>query len=160
MLYLKVIENTVNFSVAKMCQTTKAMEDDEDGNNNFDSVALSLTEQKNNCSCYLSVKNVTSSSSSLYIKQYNYVGRQPSCGMEIDIDQHRSNPHEIVPLPGPIPSRCNSTVTQNMFSLLKNETLQFISRIVDGHFNTGYCIQIIRGLEEFKICFKIFSTLR
>ncbi|VDI13121.1 Hypothetical predicted protein, partial [Mytilus galloprovincialis] len=127
-----------------MCQTTKAMEDDEDGNDNFDSVALSLTEQTNNCSCYLSVKNVTSPSSSLYIKQYQYVERQSSCGMEIDIDQHRSNPYEIVPLPGPIPSRCNSTVGQKQFSLFKNERLQFISRIVDGNFNTGYCIQIIR----------------
>lgn len=125
-----------------MCQKKTAVEETEDGSDYFDSIFLSLTVNKNNCSCYLYVKNFTISPS-LYIKQYNNEPQQALCGMEMDIYQHR--PREVVPLIDPIPTRCNGSGQSNYFSLVKDEYLQFRSRIVDGNFSKGYCIQIIRG---------------
>ncbi|CAC5418084.1 unnamed protein product [Mytilus coruscus] len=63
--------------------------------------------------------------------------------MEKDIDQHRRTPLEIVPLPDPIPSRCNSTVEQNPFSLLKDDSTVYIQNIhyvTDGSFLEISCV--------------------
>ncbi|CAC5418080.1 unnamed protein product [Mytilus coruscus] len=70
--------------VAKMCQTTTALENDEDGNDIFDSVFLSLIEQANNCYCNMSIKNVTTTVD-LYINRLNNLTERLLCGMEIDI---------------------------------------------------------------------------
>lgn len=128
-----------------MCKTTTAVEDYEDGNDTFDSVFLSLTEPENNCSCTVSVKNVTSYIFvNLYIKRLNNLAEKSLCGMEISIYLIRLD-ETILVLPNRIPTRCDSKENKISLSLFRNEHLQFTSRAVDGNFSIGYCIQIARG---------------
>lgn len=128
-----------------MCQSTTAVEDDQDGNAYFDSVFLSLTEQANNCSCTVSVKNA-SGFVNLHIQRLNTLNEQPLCGMEIDI-LHVRRPFEFYFL-NRSPTRCDSREESIYLTLLGDEYLQFTSRVLDGNFSNGYCIQITRGSLE------------
>ncbi|XP_052088232.1 uncharacterized protein LOC127725339 isoform X2 [Mytilus californianus] len=130
--------------MAKMCQTTTSVEDDKDGNANFDSVFLSLTERSHNCSCFLSVKNLKTFVN-LYIRRLNNLTGQSLCGMEIEIYQRRRQ--EFILL-NRTPTRCDSKETTISLSLIRNEYIQFTSRVVDGNFSSGYCIQISREHRE------------
>lgn len=125
-----------------MCQATTAFENDEDGNDNFDSVFFSLTEQDNNCYCNVSLKNIENPVN-LIINRLNNLTGHSLCGMEIDILQVRSQ-QDIVPLEQ-IPTRCDSKENTIRLSLVYDEYLSFTSRVVGGIFSVGYCIQIIRG---------------
>lgn len=129
-----------------MCQTTARVEDDQDGNIYFDcdSVFLSLIQQKDNCSCTVSVKQ-THSFVNLFIKRLNNLTEQPLCGMEIDI--YLVSPHENYLLHQSL-TRCENKETTIGLSIIGNEYIQFITRVVDGHFSNGYCIQIIKGSLE------------
>ncbi|CAC5418057.1 unnamed protein product [Mytilus coruscus] len=98
-----------------MCQTTTAVEDDEDGSDNLDSAFLSLTEQGHNCSCSLSVKNI-SRYVNLYIRRFNNLTDQSLCGMEIEIYQRR--PIETILLDR-TPTRCDSREHTIYLSLLE-----------------------------------------
>lgn len=129
-------------SVAKMCQANTVFENDKDGNDNFDSVFFSLTEQDNNCYCNVSIKNIETSVD-LIINRLNNLTGNSLCGMEIDILQVRSQ-QEIFLLKQ-IPTRCDSKENTIRLSLFYDEYLRFTSRVVDGEFSVGYCIQIIRG---------------
>ncbi|CAC5418076.1 unnamed protein product [Mytilus coruscus] len=126
--------------VAKMCQSTTAVENDDDGNDTIDSVFLSLLEQENYCSCNISVKNVQTTIN-LNITRLNNLTEQPLCGIEIDIYFLRPNESNV---PESFPIRCNSTEQTLRFSLFRNEYLQFTSRVEDGNFSIGYCVQILR----------------
>lgn len=134
----------MNISVVTMCQGKKTvMEDEQDGSENVDSVFLSLMKQENNCSCNVTVKDLTTSAK-INFKRINF-SEQPYCGMEIDVYQIRQNENETVPT-NDMPTKCNSTKHTQSLSLIKNEYLRFTSRVVDGNFSTGYCIQIERGM--------------
>ncbi|VDI78196.1 Hypothetical predicted protein [Mytilus galloprovincialis] len=130
--------------MANMCLSTKMVEDDDDGNDNFDSVFLSLTEQENNCSCTFSVKNANTPVN-LYIKRLNNLADKLLCGMEKDIYFIRRN--EMFQT-NRIPTRCDSKENTISLSLFGNEHLQFTSRVVDGNFSIGYCIQIAREHKQ------------
>lgn len=127
-----------------MCQTTARVEDDQDGNIYFDSVFLSLIQQEDNCSCTVSVKN-THSFVNLFIKRLDNLTEQPLCGMEIDI--YFVSP-QVNDLFYQSLTRCDNKETTISLSILENEYIQFITRVVDGNFSNGYCIQITRGSLE------------
>ncbi|XP_052088228.1 uncharacterized protein LOC127725337 [Mytilus californianus] len=133
-------DKTTPTRVAKMCQSTSVVEEDEDGNATFDGVFLSLIEHENNCSCSVSVKN-TNSFVNLFIKRLNNFTEQSLCGVVIDI--YHIRPNDSI-LPENFPINCSSTEQTQVFSLLRNEYIQFTSRVVDVQLSVGYCIQITR----------------
>lgn len=120
-----------------MCRLTIV----EENNIGSNEVFLSIKEQENNCSCSVSVKNLKNFAN-LYIKRLNTITEQPFCGMEIDI--YFMRPNETLP-PKNFPFKCNSTDHAQNVSLGQNEYLQFTSRVVDGTFESGYCIKIDTG---------------
>ncbi|CAC5418075.1 unnamed protein product [Mytilus coruscus] len=128
-----------------MCQATTALENDEDGNDNLDSVFLSITEQDNYCYCNVSIKNIKTPVD-LYINRLNNLTEKSLCGMEIDIYLVRRQ-QEIILLQQ-IPTRCTSKEKTIRFSLFPFEYLHFTSRVVDGNFSIGYCIQIEREHKQ------------
>ncbi|XP_052088229.1 uncharacterized protein LOC127725338 [Mytilus californianus] len=119
--------------VAEMCQST-AVKNDKYSN----SIFLSLIEQENNCSCIVSVKNAKNHVD-LSIKRLNNLTEQLSCGIEIDIYFIRPNQINLL---DQLATKCTSEENTKRLSILDIEYLQFISRVVDGNFSNGYCIQI------------------
>ncbi|CAC5418055.1 unnamed protein product [Mytilus coruscus] len=129
-----------------MCEIGSAVENIDDGNNNADTVVLSLMENRNNCSCYVNVENMNSNTI-LYIKPYNDLPasapKEQLCGMIIDL--FRIYPNQNSQHISETPIGCNSGQIQRSVTLTReNNKLEFISKIVTGNFTRGYCIQIIR----------------
>ena len=46
------------------------------------------------------------------------------------------------------PVECRDNVNYRTIPLLQNGTLQFKSRIINGNFTRGYCMQISRGKKD------------
>ncbi|XP_052088214.1 uncharacterized protein LOC127725324 [Mytilus californianus] len=133
--------------VVKMCETGSAVENIDDGNTNVDSVVLSLMENKNHCSCYVSVENMNSNTI-IYVKPYNDLTasapKEQLCGMIIDL--FRIYPNQNTQRVKEIPIGCNSGHNLRSLTLTSdNKRLEFVSKVADGNFTRGYCIHISRA---------------
>ncbi|CAC5418070.1 unnamed protein product [Mytilus coruscus] len=130
-----------------MCQDGSAIEQlgaDKEGNLNFDHVTLRVRTQKDNCTCLVFVENQSLPSIQMYIQPYlhipNSAPKEEVCGLELYLDLYQidKKQHDLPPI------KCSSGQLSRSISLLKNSVLRFTSRIVDGNFTRGYCIDVQR----------------
>ncbi|VDI16029.1 Hypothetical predicted protein [Mytilus galloprovincialis] len=129
--------------VVDMCTDDSAIEDSVDGIKPVDSVVLRITKQQNNCICHVSLQN-NATNYTIYMSKYegqsNAAPTQQNCGLEVDViyidtlDTARS-----------LQSIACSSGTGMRSIALRGGELQLKSRIINGSFNRGYCMQIFRS---------------
>ena len=124
-----------------MCQQNEAVEDAEYGNDSVDSVVVRIMTHKDNCICLVTIDN-QNNNNILYIAKYNNLNSAvptvSNCGLEIDLDYpSREKPIESI--------SCSNTTLPLWFPLVQNGVLNLTSKIIEGNFSSGYCLQISRG---------------
>lgn len=113
------------------------------GNKPVDSVLLRITKQQDNCTCHVSLqKNVTDYT--IYMSKYegrlSAAPEHQNCGLAVDVEfEYTSDTSQ--PLS---PIACTSGTSVRSIALGGNE-LKLKSRVIDGIFSRGYCMQIYRG---------------
>lgn len=126
-----------------MCTNDSVVEDSKDGYKAVDSVLLRITKQQNNCTCHISLhKTVTNYT--IYMSKYgelsNSAPGEPKCGLAVDVEyvetSDTSRPLKSI--------ECTSGTSNRSITLEGNE-LTFRSRIINGSFTRGYCMQIHRS---------------
>ena len=136
-----------------MCKTGFVTEDQQSGSDTVDSVALRILIQQDNCICRVTIDNQIQT---VYIGLTKYDGRTASapeeagCGLAVDI-------HYFPDISTGIktdPIECTNNVDHRNIPLYQNTTLQFKSRIINGTFTRGYCMQIQRGKEALEHPYK------
>ncbi|CAC5372603.1 unnamed protein product [Mytilus coruscus] len=136
-------DTTPRMTIADLCTTDYATEDDNNGGTSVDSVALRAMTQQDGCECEVKLQNQTSIYT-LNMRKYDLVRSaapvQEACGLAIHIDYNI--PNNLPETKDPI--ECTRGTGGRAITLLKNGVLYFRSRIIDGIFSTGYCIQIYR----------------
>ena len=130
-----------SFAVADMCQQNEAVEDAEYGNDMVDSVVVRIATHKDNCTCLVTIDN-HNYTNSLSIGKYNNLNSAApivsNCGLKIDLDYlTREKPRESI--------SCSNTTLPLWLSLVQNGVLKLTSKIIEGNFSSGYCLQISRG---------------
>ena len=126
-----------------MCKSNFATEDKPTGSDKVDSVLLRIMIQQDNCICRVTIDNQTQTVYTV-LKKYNGLAssapEESECGLAVDINH--------------IPDMSTGNVTApigcldnyRFIRLFENTALQFKSRIINGTFTRGYCMQIIRGI--------------
>ena len=130
--------------VANMCMSSSATEDEKNGNYIIDSVVLRIMIQQDNCICRVTIdKQIHPIALGLgkYNDHIDSAPRTGRCGLAIDINHIPDTSTENVTAP----IECVDNVGFRYIQLYENSTLQFKSRIIDGHFTKGYCMRIQRG---------------
>lgn len=126
-----------------MCTTDFANEYPENGGTTKDSVALRVRTQQDGCECEVSLQNQYLIYT-LYMRRYDLqksaAPEQATCGLAIDIDY--TDP--VTFPPNKASMECTQGTDDRSVSLLKDGVLKLRSRIIDGNFSRGYCIQIYR----------------
>ncbi|CAG2190228.1 unnamed protein product [Mytilus edulis] len=130
--------------VADMCTGDFAVEDSEDGRNLKNSVIVRVVKQKANCTCRVSLTNITGNYS-VHMKRYknrpSSVPSTPTCGLAIDV-----NYHEVTGFKSNLePIQCTNGSDKRHIILENNSVIELKSRFVGGNFTRGYCIMIYRG---------------
>ncbi|XP_052088025.1 uncharacterized protein LOC127725212 isoform X2 [Mytilus californianus] len=129
--------------VVDMCTDEHVVEDSKDGYDKIDSVVVRVMEQKANCTCRVSLKNIKGSH---IVQMRKYQGLSSSapltenCGLAIDVDY----PEVIGYASNRYPINCISGTTKRVIGLEKNGVIELKSRIISGNFSRGYCMQIYR----------------
>lgn len=126
-----------------MCTDNYVVEDIIDGGNSVDSVVLRISKQQNNCICHVNLQKTVTNYTIFMTKYHGYSGSSPhlqNCGLVIDVEYVDASG-----TPRPLPS-IECTIGTNMRSItLGGSTLLFKSRIIDGNFTRGYCMEIFRS---------------
>ena len=127
-----------------MCESQFAKEDDtKSGNVILDSVVLRIMIQ-DNCFCRVTIENQIEPVSIGLRKFDGLTSSTPienECGLVVDINHISDMSTGIVIAP----IECVENTDYRVMPLLLNSTLQFKSRIINGTFTRGYCMQIQRG---------------
>ena len=137
-------------TVTDMCKLSSAMEEANSGGYKVDSVVIRIMIQQDNCICRVTIDKQIQPVS---IGLSKYEGRPSSapekygCGLAVDINHipGMSTENVIDPI------ECAVNSEPRNITLLQNSTLQFKSRIINGNFTRGYCMQIQRGNVSLEI---------
>ncbi|CAC5372617.1 unnamed protein product [Mytilus coruscus] len=127
---------TTQTTIADMCTTDYATEDDKNGGTTIDSVALRVRTQQDGCECEVTLQN-QKDTYTLYIRKYDLVlnaaPEQEACGLAIDIEYNIPNnlPEKTIPV------ECTNGTSDRSISLSKYGVLNLRSRIIDEHSSTG-----------------------
>ncbi|XP_076078794.1 uncharacterized protein LOC143048810 [Mytilus galloprovincialis] len=128
---------------ANMCTDDSTIEDNNDGTKHVDSVLLRITKQQNNCICHLSLQN-NATNYTMYMSKYEELSKaapeQQNCGLAVDVDyvDTSDTTRSLQPI------RCTSGTSLRSIAL-GGSKLILQSRIIDGNFTRGYCMQIFRS---------------
>lgn len=126
-----------------MCVTNYAIEDDSNGGTTVDSVALRVMTQQDGCTCEVTLLN-QQDIYTLYVRKYdlriNAAPENSACGFAIDMEYNVQNNHSGTE----DPIECTKGTNTRLITLSKNGVLHLRSRIIDGCFSRGYCIQFFR----------------
>ncbi|VDI78198.1 Hypothetical predicted protein [Mytilus galloprovincialis] len=132
-----------------MCQTGLGIEqigESKDGNLNFDHVTLRARTQLYNCTCLVFIENQSLFGTQMYIEPYERLQssapKESECGLELYLDNYQEETLQTGRKMSPL--RCTSGQTSRALSFLRNNVLSFISKVIDGNFTRGYCIDIQR----------------
>lgn len=140
-----------------MCTTDYATEENSDGGTTADSVALRVLTQRDGCVCVVTLQNQTSTDT-LYMRKYDMINiavpEQDACGLSIDIDYNI--PNNLPETKDPI--ECTRGTDNRAITLTKNGVLYLRSRIIDGTFSRGYCIQIYRRKNFYFVYYTIVNS--
>lgn len=134
--------------VADMCTDDHAVEDSFVSSYMTNSVVVRVMKQKANCICRVNLKNNTGSYSILMRKWSALISSAPelpSCGLTIDVNylkgaETKNNSYPI---------QC-TTGTSRVTNLEKDVVIELKSRIINGTFTRGYCMQIYRSMFMFQ----------
>lgn len=137
------------FLVADMCTNDHAVEDSVDSSYVTNSVVVRVMKQRANCICHVSLNNNTGSYT-VYVRKWsalkNSAPELPHCGLAIDVnflnkaaEKKRSN-YSV---------QCSTGTSQRTEILQKNDFIELNSKIIDGNFTRGYCMQIYRSMFQF-----------
>lgn len=146
--------------VADMCTDDYAVEDNVDGNILIDSVVVRVMRQKANCICRVSLNNNVGNYS-VDIEKWSALKTSapelPNCGLAINVNYIKVTAEAKR---NSYPIQC-STGTKRKELLHKNEFIELKSKILDGTFTRGYCMQIFRSMFQFHyfISSKLHGTL-
>ena len=122
-----------------------ATEESHSGGYNIDSVVLRIMIQQDNCICRVTIENQIEPVS-IGLRKYGGLASsapvKAECGLAVDINHipDMSTGSVIAPI------ECINNVDIRNIPLLENSTLQFKSKIINGTFTKGYCMQIRRGI--------------
>ena len=127
-----------------MCKSSSATEETSSGSFKVDRVVLRIMTQQDSCICRVKKTNQITPISLALSKYGDHAASAPEtseCGLAVDIN------HIPNICTGTIidPINCIANVNYRTIPLLQNSTLQFKSRIINGNFTRGYCMQILRG---------------
>ncbi|CAC5366326.1 unnamed protein product [Mytilus coruscus] len=131
----------MNSPVADMCMSSFAIEKDGNGPEFLDSVVLRAMVDRGGCTCDILIENHIVKTK-IFIEKYENISaaapKNTVCGLAIDIEMLNDESvfYQI---------ECTNDVDRRPFSIVKNGVLRFTSRIIQGNFTRGYCINIIRG---------------
>jgi hypothetical protein len=126
-----------------MCKESSAVEENISGTLSNDSVVLRINTQQDHCICQLTLLNQTKDETLIVRKQDGCVGASPindACGLAVDIHHIPTGNHTVID-----PIQCTQPNSTTEITLVKNGTLKFESRQIDGNFTRGYCMEILRG---------------
>ncbi|CAC5372612.1 unnamed protein product [Mytilus coruscus] len=137
------LDTTPQSTIADMCTTDYATEENNNGGTTVDSVALRVMTQQDGCTCEVTLQNQTSIYT-IYMRKYDLMtnaapGNQ-ECGLAIEMKY--SIPNNIPDTKDPV--ECTKGTDTRSISLSKNGVLVLRSTIIGGIFDRGYCIQIFR----------------
>lgn len=126
-----------------MCTNKSTLEEGIDGHKPVDSVLLRVTKQQSNCICHVSLLQ-TVNNYTIYMSKYNGLSSagpvQQYCGLAVDVKYlDTSN------ITRSLQSIACISGTRMRSIALGGSTLIFKSRIIDGYFTRGYCMQIHRS---------------
>lgn len=131
--------------VADMCTDDFTIEENKDGYKTVDSVLLRITKQQNDCTCHVSLQN-NATNYTIFMSKYGGLSHsapvKTNCGLAVDVDYVDTSitTRSIQPI------ACTSGASTRSFEMDDRE-LKFKSRIIDGVFTRGYCMQISRGKQ-------------
>ena len=133
-----------SLTVADMCKSSSATEETNSGSFKVDSVVLRIMTQQDNCICRVTIDNQIQPVSIGLSKYGDLASSAPggyNCGLEVDINHipDMSTGNVIDPI------ECVVNSPPRNIAQLQNNYLQFRSRIINGNFSRGYCMQIRRG---------------
>ena len=134
-----------------MCKSSSATEETSSGGSKVESVVLRIMTQQDDCICRVTLDNQQNKLVVVGLRKYD--GLQSSapvtvdCGLAVDINHipDMSTGNVIAPIECPV----NHTLRHT--PLFQKSYLQFTSRIINGDFIRGFCIQIIRGKASLQI---------
>ncbi|XP_071137461.1 uncharacterized protein [Mytilus edulis] len=126
-----------------MCTNESTVEDSTDGYIPVDSVLLRITKHQNNCICQVTLQN-TVTNYTIYMSKYKDLSiaapEHQNCGLAVDVEYLDTSD-----TPRPLQSiECTRGTGMRSIDLGGGE-LKFKSRIIDGNFTRGYCMQIYRN---------------
>ena len=132
-----------------MCKSSSATEEKYYGSFKLASVVLRIMIQHDNCVCRVTLDNQVEPVSiglSKYDGLTSSAPEEVQCGLAVDINHipDMSTGNIIAPI------KCIENVNFRNLPLFENSTLEFKSRIINGSFNSGYCMLIHRGTLELK----------
>ncbi|VDI22053.1 Hypothetical predicted protein [Mytilus galloprovincialis] len=133
----------LNNTVVDICTDDSAIEDSVDESKAVDSVLLRITKHQNNCICHVTLHN-NATDYTMYMSKYegqsNAAPEQHNCGLAVDVE-YVDNSDTIRSLQ---PIECTNGTSMRSIELESSE-LKLKSRIIDGDFTRGYCMQISRN---------------
>ena len=132
-----------------MCKSSSATEETHSGGYIVDSVLLRIMTQEDDCICRVMMDNQTDTVSVGNRKCDGLTASVPveaDFGLAVDINYipDMSTGNVIAPI------ECLMNGTRHI-QLIKKSYLQFKSKIINGEFIRGFCIQIIRGTALLQI---------
>lgn len=135
-----------------MCTTDYATEVDTNGGTTVDSVALRVMTQQDGCECEVTLQN-QKTIHTIYMRKYdlntNASPEKAACGLSIDIDYNI--PNNLPENKNPV--ECIEGTQPRSISLTTNGILHLRSRVINGTFTRGYCMQIFRGKNLYFVNF-------
>jgi hypothetical protein len=137
--------------VADMCQSSSATEEANYGGPRVDCLVLRIMTQQDDCICRVTLDNQTENPVDVGWSKYDgFITSAPEkvdCGLAVDINHIPDISTENVI--APIECLVNDTLRHT--PLFQKSYLQFRSRMINGDFNRGFCIRIIRGKASLQI---------
>lgn len=138
------------FLVTDMCQTGSAEEqigESKDGHQHFDHVTLRASTQEDNCTCMVFIENQSSITFQMYIEPYQTLPssapKESGCGLEQYLEfYYMETVQKDLKM---VPIKCTSGQSVRALPLYRNSALIFSSKVINGNFTRGYCIDIQRG---------------
>ena len=105
--------------------------------------------KEDKCVCNLTLDNQIRTTY-LIVGKYDNAESAPDrspCGLAVDIDNELSG--QLIPI------ECQSGIATRVVEIIPNGTLSFTSRVADGNFTRGYCLQISKCkyiIHTFETC--------
>ncbi|XP_063402214.1 uncharacterized protein LOC134686477 [Mytilus trossulus] len=134
---------TPKSTIADMCTTQYVTEGDKNGGTTVDSVSLRVRTQQDGCTCEVALQNQTSLYT-IYMRKYDSntiaAPEKQACGLAIVTDYKipEGFPDNAYPV------ECTEGTQSRSISLRTNGILHLRSRVINGTFTRGYCMQIYR----------------